>query len=63
MVCPNPREAIGLKLDPNLEPVSSYPVQFLLHLLRLGQNTQEILDMMPNFMSNHVSLRELAGLG
>jgi len=62
MIGPDTSEAIGLKLDPYLNSICFCPIDILLELPYLRQDTQLILDMMSDFVSYHVCLRKLARL-
>src|SRR5262249_26692710 len=60
VVGPDAGKAVGLQLDPNLEVIGLRLIQASLHLLNLGQDSQQILHMMPDLVRDHVGLRELA---
>src|ERR1700730_1525008 len=61
-VGPDPGEAVGLQLDLHLQMIRSDLVQCVLALLHLRQNADEVLHVMTDFVGDHVSLGELAGL-
>ena len=56
---PDPREAIGLKLQPHGQFVLSRWV-LPLDLTDLALHAQKVLDMMADLMRQHVGLREIA---
>src|SRR5215831_5321009 len=59
---PHAREAVGLQLDPHLQLIAVDLVHALLQLLYLGQDTEQVLHVMPDLVGNHVGFRELARL-
>src|SRR5262249_39825043 len=63
VVGPEASEAICLQLDLHLDVVRRRPAAGgALHLLRLGQNAEQILHVMPDLVRDHVGLRKLARL-
>ena len=62
MVCPYTGKTICLQFDAHLKLIGLDFVHSTLSLLNLGENAQQILDVMTNFVGNHVSLRELTAL-
>src|SRR6266581_1502133 len=59
---PNAGEAIGLQLDAHLQLIGLDLAERMLALLRLRQDAEQVLHVMPDLVGNHVGLRELAGL-
>src|ERR1043166_3663498 len=61
-VRPHAGQAIGLQLDLHLQAVGVALRQPVLHLLHLGQDAEQVLDVVPVLMGDHVGLGELTGL-
>ena len=61
-VRPDAGKTIGLQLHPDLQAVGLCLAHSTLRLLDLRQQSQLVLDMMPDLVRNHIGLRELAGL-
>src|SRR5262245_58263864 len=59
---PYPGKAVGLQLDADLELIGFASVHTLLRLLHLWQDSEQVLHMVADLVSNHVGLRELAAL-
>ena len=59
---PNSGKAIGLQLDPNLKLISFSFVHAALKRLHTGQDPEQVLHMVANFVCDDVRLRELATL-
>src|SRR5262249_38745404 len=63
---PHAGEAISLQFHPHLDAVGVRLIPSFLHALlhgvRLGQDTEQVLHVMADLMSDHVGLRELARL-
>ena len=62
MVCPYTGKTICLQFDAHLKLIGLDFVHSTLGLLNPGENAQQILDVMTDFVGNHVSLRELTAL-
>ena len=63
VVGPDAGETIGLQLDAHLDAVGRrLAAGRLLRALRLGQNAEQILHVMADFVRDHVGFGELAGL-
>ena len=58
---PDTRKAVGLQLDLDLDVICfRLAAGNALRVLRLRQNTEQVLHVMTDFMGDHVGLRELA---
>lgn len=61
VVTPYTGEAIGLKLNTNRHLVGLRFAHLLTHLVELGQNAKQVLDMVPDLMRKDIGLCEIAG--
>ena len=57
---PEPRQAIGLKLHPHLERIGLMLARACAQLLHLAQDAQFILDVMGDFMGDHICRGEVS---
>ena len=63
MIGPNTGIAIGLQFDPHLNAIGAdLAANRLLRIMRLGQSAEQVLDVMADFMRNHISLCEFTGI-
>src|SRR6185437_179147 len=63
VICPNAGKTISLQLDPHLNSICFGLVPgSALRRLRFRQNPQQVLDVMPYLVCNHVSFREFTRL-
>src|SRR5262245_26202482 len=62
VMTPNSGKAISLQLDPDLKLISFSFVHAALKRLHTGQDPEQVLHMVANFMCDDVRLRELATL-
>jgi hypothetical protein len=64
-VGPYPGKAISLQLNPDRQAIYSYVITALLRLglecLNSAFNAKQVLDVVTDFVSNDVGLREVAG--
>ncbi len=58
---PHAGQAIGLQLNLDLQMISRPAVAFRLESPRFRQDAKQVLDVMPDLMSDHVCLRKLTG--
>ena len=61
MVRPDAGEAIGLQFNLDLQAIGPDLVHALLLLLDFRHHAEQVLDVMADFMGDHIGLRELAG--
>src|SRR5215471_222585 len=61
LVGPDASETISLQLDPHLDAIRRRPVEALLLLMRLLQNAELVLHVVPDLVCDDVGLYELAG--
>ena len=60
-VAPDAGEAVCLQFHPHGHLIGFHFAHRLPHLVELGQHANEILDMVADFMSDDIGLREVAG--
>ena len=62
VVRPHPGKAVGLQLDSYLKLIAFDRVHTALCFLHLGQDSEQILHVVADLVSDHIGLRELAAL-
>jgi hypothetical protein len=62
VVRPYSGRAIGLQFDPHLDSVRIRFVHTLVRFLGFGQDSEQILHVVTDFVRDHIGLRELTGL-
>ncbi len=61
MVRPDAGQAVGLQFQANRQRIGLALADALLHRMHFARNSQQVLDVMTDFVGDDVRLREIAG--